>query len=697
MLLYHFPLTSNSSTPNLENKGLKSDYVIGGQGQFVSGGKLSSYCWNNQKKMIITHVNGEYSICIRVKSDIKQNPWSALLTCGNSTSYPIHISYSGSTSREVVLGSRTTPIDNLFRRDDGIWHDIIIVGNSLQGSGKLYVDGYFRGVYSGTFTDIAIGGIISRDDDTYNFNCYLQDVRIYDHVLSQQEIKDYSKALVLHYPLNGSELGNVVKDCSGFGYDGKTTNVLRYDDGSPRNKKSVYFGGNVDIDTELSQTCLESVFTISAWVNAEEISNYRGVLGYHGYGGIVFCQCENNRISFAIIKGDGKISGQIFVEKPIGVWSNYTMVYKINAELSLYINGELYQKIEDENLTFTPFSYIHIGRSYQQNIRYWKGNVSDLRIYASALSESDIKALYNQPISLGNSLNAIELSENTKYKSFAWKTPTYEEMNYIINTRANASNLRGLGRVNVNGSYVNGCIILPDNFVAPEGITFTPTTTNYTTNSYTLEQFRKLEDAGVVFLCQTGVRNGATIAYVDLPWYRLGSEFSNDISWVVDLNNKILVRNNAEKNRGYSVRLVRNSSQGKFSTPTGNIDFAPANLQYHCTKHIWRFAEHSYDYIGQANANISDTYDGWIDLFGYGTSGKNFSPTLHSTNNADYASGDISGTDNDWGINEITTNEHEEKNIKLYKSGVITANEISEGDTNEFTANSIQVTKLKED
>lgn len=59
---------------------------------------------------------------------------------------------------------------------------------------------------------------------------------------------------------------------------------------------------------------------------------------------------------------------------------------------------------------------------------------------------------------------------------------------------------------------------------------------------------------------------------------------------------------------------------GKFSiSPTQQIHFAPGNLQYQSSTKIWRFAEHQWDYIGEANKNTSPTYDGWIDLFGWGT------------------------------------------------------------------------------
>ena len=86
------------------------------------------------------------------------------------------------------------------------------------------------------------------------------------------------------------------------------------------------------------------------------------------------------------------------------------------------------------------------------------------------------------------------------------------------------------------------------------------------------------------------------------------------------------------------------------NAPTGAIDglfsvsaskrvyFSKGNLQYQASSRTWRFAEHQYDYIGttvpasgvvggtvpgSSNHLISSTYSGWIDLFGWGTSGNN--------------------------------------------------------------------------
>ena len=76
---------------------------------------------------------------------------------------------------------------------------------------------------------------------------------------------------------------------------------------------------------------------------------------------------------------------------------------------------------------------------------------------------------------------------------------------------------------------------------------------------------------------------------------------------------------------------------GLFSvSPTQKVYFSQGNLQYQASTNTWRFADNQWDYVGDSengtvfengikcdNALISSIYDGWIDLFGWGTSGYN--------------------------------------------------------------------------
>ena len=90
---------------------------------------------------------------------------------------------------------------------------------------------------------------------------------------------------------------------------------------------------------------------------------------------------------------------------------------------------------------------------------------------------------------------------------------------------------------------------------------------------------------------------------------------------------------------------------GPFSvSETKTVMFSPGNLQYQASTKTWRFAEHQWEVIGEDNQNISDSYSGWIDMFGWGT-GNN--PTLISTNDEYFS------IFTDWGVNAISNGGNE--------------------------------------
>ena len=95
-----------------------------------------------------------------------------------------------------------------------------------------------------------------------------------------------------------------------------------------------------------------------------------------------------------------------------------------------------------------------------------------------------------------------------------WRTLTYDEWKYLLNTRPNASSLKGVAEVN----GVNGLIFLPDTWVCPEGITFkSGLHSSYDVDYYaayqtfTADQWSKLEAAGAVFLPASGFRYGSIV------------------------------------------------------------------------------------------------------------------------------------------------------------------------------------------
>ena len=100
--------------------------------------------------------------------------------------------------------------------------------------------------------------------------------------------------------------------------------------------------------------------------------------------------------------------------------------------------------------------------------------------------------------------------------------------------------------------------------------------------------------------------------------------------------------------------------KGLFSVSASKkVCFAQGNLQYQASTNTWRFAENQYDALTTENTNVSATYDGWIDLFGWGTSGYDEKyPYMISTTPSDYGNGsdEIEKTLYDWGLNNAIIN-----------------------------------------
>ena len=98
---------------------------------------------------------------------------------------------------------------------------------------------------------------------------------------------------------------------------------------------------------------------------------------------------------------------------------------------------------------------------------------------------------------------------------------------------------------------------------------------------------------------------------------------------------------------GIGVFSVSETLQVMFSP--GNLQFNAAEGTHECgdgtsRQGTWRFADNQWDYIGSANLNISSTYDGWTDLFGWGTG---YKPTEVATSTGKYS------VFTDWGLNVI--------------------------------------------
>ena len=156
----------------------------------------------------------------------------------------------------------------------------------------------------------------------------------------------------------------------------------------------------------------------------------------------------------------------------------------------------------------------------------------------------------------------------------------------------------------------------------------------------------------------TNLSEGTTYYARAYATYSEGTVYGNKVIFTTKSNNSVsntIVENGAIK-AGFSV------------SDTNQVYFSQGNLQYQASTGTWRFAERQYYMLGDDNANISSSYNGWIDLFGWGTSGWNsganeYQPYSTSTSWGNYCPGgsyvvDLTGdyARADWGVYNAISN-----------------------------------------
>ena len=302
-----------------------------------------------------------------------------------------------------------------------------------------------------------------------------------------------------------------------------------------------------------------------------------------------------------------------------------------NANLSSTYNGWI------DLFGWGTSGYNHGATCYQP----WSTSLynSDYYVYGNSTYN-----LYDQTGMADWGYNSISNGGN---QSGLWQTLTREEWAYVFNTRNTPSGIR-YARARVNG--VNGVILLPDDWSSSYRALNNTNTANasYSGNTITSSDWMSnLESHGAVFLPAAGFRIGSSLYSVgSYGSYWSSSNYNTNNAWFVYSNDSNISWGSHDyKRTGYSVRLVKKVPNpgvidGKFtvSSSGSQVYFSQGNLQYHASTRTWRFAENQWDYVGSEssqygvyggtvsgsdNASLSSTYNGWIDLFGWGMSGYN--------------------------------------------------------------------------
>lgn len=197
---------------------------------------------------------------------------------------------------------------------------------------------------------------------------------------------------------------NIEYDVSGYCHNGTKYNITDYSSDTPRYSVSTVFNGsNSYINIGRSGMVRDEV-TINAWAYMDDWTAFsRGPLSCTEGGGWCF-EKASNKIRFAIGTGSTSNTYKTTVGFPLSDltsgWHMITGTYD-GLVLKEYVDGVL-NTSTSAYTTKTP-AYYHASNSIIIGAEatgsgvttpYFNGRISDVRIYATALSDADVLALY---------------------------------------------------------------------------------------------------------------------------------------------------------------------------------------------------------------------------------------------------------------------------------------------------------------
>lgn len=208
---------------NIDNQGLSNIDTVNLNATSNTAGKIGRcYYFNGTNARIYANSvdlsNTEMSCCCWAKFEsLDNNNYPYLISLGDGgtgVTQQIGI-FVYKSDKKVTICGNGTEMKTSYVVTTNVWYHFCMIYTGTVS--KLYING--NEVYSGTSagkptkrSGFCIGARASSASGagagiTYPMQGWMNDVRVYDHALSPREIKEISKGLVLHYPLNREGFG----------------------------------------------------------------------------------------------------------------------------------------------------------------------------------------------------------------------------------------------------------------------------------------------------------------------------------------------------------------------------------------------------------------------------------------------------------------------------------------------------------
>ncbi|MBV6518478.1 MAG: hypothetical protein E3K33_00975 [Candidatus Brocadia sp.] len=303
----------------------------------------------------------------------------------------------------------------------GNWYHAVGTYNQTTGQQKLYVNGELVRTFThpagntvvplSFYPDMRIGH--SRINHGY-FNGVIDDVRLYNYALNDQEIKSLYNAftddLQARYALDEGA-GTIAGDSSGNGNHGEVSGGAAWTTGQTGN--GLGFDG-VDDSVTIPRINNDEV-SVCAWFykNANDTAQNDAIFGgfrnssdvqrREGFA-LRFPPGNPDTLQFLLVTQDGSgtrimRTAQRNLINSVGSWHHVTGTYnKTTGEQKLYVDGALVNtQMHSAGNTIVPLNtYDVMGIGHLRvNGGHFNGVLDDIRLYRRALTDQEALDIYN--------------------------------------------------------------------------------------------------------------------------------------------------------------------------------------------------------------------------------------------------------------------------------------------------------------
>ena len=202
--------------------------------------------------------------------------------------------------------------------------------------------------------------------------------------------------------------------------------------------------------------------------------------------------------------------GNLVYDKITKMWRFFENQFEMLYTVETNVGDDYSETNMIEHFGWATSGFNHGGITYQP----WITGEPNTNYYAYG---DERKGLYAET---GIADWGCNLIDNGGMAYRQWRTITAKEMTFLLEDRKHADEKYSFGSIKDGEKTYNGLIILPDDWILPDGLRFIPAVVDdFKLNSYKLSDWALMEAAGAVFLPCSGRRHNGLCTCIQTNGY----------------------------------------------------------------------------------------------------------------------------------------------------------------------------------